>query len=160
MKCLSLRFALLGLPFLVACQPAATELTEEQRTAIADTVRQLADAFFEDFRALDIDGAMVPWASEFVWAENGVLGTNRDSLETTWRGLFAAIREVTSGEWGEVHITVLGPDAAVFTATFDWAGVDADGAPVGNPGVWTTVWLRTSEGWKIVQGHESYPTTE
>ncbi len=142
----------------VACQPATTELTEEQKAAIADTVSQLADTFFEDFRALDFDRMMAPYGSEVVWAENGALGTNRDSLVTAWSGLIAAIQEVTSGDWGEVHVKVLGPDAAVFTATFDWAGVDSSGAQVGNPGVWTTVWLRTDEGWKIVHGHESYVT--
>lgn len=157
-----MRRMILPLMLLVAtaCQPAATELTEEQRAAIADTVRQLADTFFEDFRALDFDRAMAPYGSELVWAENGVLAANRDSLDTAWRGLFASTQEVTSGDWGEVHVKVLGPDAAVFTATFDWAGVDTSGAQIGNPGVWTTVWLRTDEGWKIVHGHESYPTTE
>ncbi|NIM49961.1 MAG: DUF3225 domain-containing protein [Gemmatimonadales bacterium] len=157
-----MRRMILPLMLLVAaaCQPATTELTEEQRAAIADTVRQLADTFFEDFRALDFDRAMAPWASELVWAENGVLGANRDSLDTVWRGMFASIQEVTSGDWGEVHVKVLGPDAAVFSATFDWAGVDTSGAQIGTAGVWTTVWLRTDEGWKIVHGHESFPPGE
>ncbi len=99
---------------------------------------------------------MAPYASEIVWAENGVLGANRDSLATAWAGFFAAIQEVTSGDWDEVHIKVLGPAAAVFTASFDWAGIDTTGAELGGRGVWTTVWERTADGWKIVQGHESY----
>ena len=152
------RFAVAAvvLAVLVACQPATTEFTEEQRAAVADTVRQLADTFFEDFKALDFDHAMLPYASQIVWAENGVLGTNRDSLETAWRGVFASLQEVTGGIWDEVHVEALGPDAAAFTASFDWAGLDTTGAQVGASGVWTTVWQRTAEGWKIVQGHESY----
>jgi len=141
---------------LVACQPAAVELTEEQTAAIADTVRQQADAFFDAFRVLDSDRAMAPFGSDLVWAENAVLGADRDSMVTAWRGIFAAMRQVTSGDWGEVHIKVLGPDAAVFSGTFDWAGVDTTGAPVGAAGVWTTVWVRTAEGWKVTHGHESF----
>ena len=140
----------------VACQPATVELTEEQTAAIADTVRQQADAFFDAFRAIDVDRGMAPFGSELVWAENGVLGANRDSLVTAWRGIFAAMRQVTSGDWGEVYIKVLGPDAAVFTGSFDWTGVDTTGAPMGATGVWTTVWVRTTEGWKVAHGHESY----
>ncbi|UCG87443.1 MAG: nuclear transport factor 2 family protein [Gemmatimonadota bacterium] len=151
-----LAVAAVVLGFLAACQPATTEFTEEQRAAVADTVRQLADTFFDDFKALDFDRAMAPYADDLVWAESGVVGANRDSLETAWRGVFALFREVTAGEWTEVHIEVLGPDAAAFTASFDWAGVDTSGAQVGGSGAWTTVWQRTAEGWKIVQGHESY----
>ena len=146
----------LSLAFLAGCQHATTEFTDEQRAAVADTVGQLADAFFEDFRALDFEGAMAPFKPGIVWAENGVMGTNIDSLSTAWGGFFASIQEVTSGDWAEVHIDVLGPDAAVFTATFDWAGVDTTGAEVGGSGVWTTVWERTPDGWRVVQGHESY----
>jgi ketosteroid isomerase-like protein len=116
----------------------------------------LADTYFEDFRALDFDRLVAPFASEVVWAENGVIGANRDSLDTAWSGFFASMQEVTSGDWGEVHIKVLGPAAAVFTASFDWAGVDTAGVHLGVAGVWTTVWERTAEGWKIVQGHESF----
>ncbi len=149
--------AVLALAFMAtACQPAATELTEEQKAAIADTVRQMADTFFEDFRRLDTDGAMVPFRSITAWGENGVLGANRDSIITAWSGFFASLQEVTRGGWNEVHVNVLGPAAAVFTASFDWAGVDTTGAEVGGSGVWTTVWERTAEGWVVVQGHESY----
>ena len=151
-----LGFVALSLAFLAACQPAETEFTEEQRAAVADEVRQLADGFFEDFRTLDFDGAMAPWASRIVWAEKGVLSSNADSLTTAWRGVFASVERVTSGDWGDVEIAVLGPNAAVFTASFDWTGVDTAGANVGASGVWTTVWERTAEGWKIVQGHESF----
>ena len=148
--------AVFAVAVLAACQPATSELTEEQKAAIADTVRQLADTFFEDFRFLDFVPAMAPYAPELVWAESGVLGANRDSLANAWGGIFASIQEVTSGEWGEVHIKVLGPAAAVFTASFDWAGVDTAGAELGGSGVWTAIWERTEQGWKIVQGHESY----
>jgi len=141
---------------LFACQPATVELTEEQTAAIADTVRQQADAFFDAFRTLDADRAFTFYGPEFVWAENGVLGANRDSMVTAWRGIFAAMRQVTSGEWSEVHINVLAPDAAVFSGAFDWAGVDTSGASMGAKGVWTTVWVRTGEGWKIIHGHESF----
>jgi len=142
--------------FLAACQPTTTELADAEREAIRDTITQLADAAFEAFRALDIDRFMAPYGSEFVWAENGALGTNRDSMVTAWGGVFASVREVTSGAWGDAHVNVLGPDAAVFSASFEWAGVDTAGVASALRGVWTTVWERTGDGWKIVQGHESY----
>jgi ketosteroid isomerase-like protein len=147
--------AAFALIVLAACQPATTEFTDAERAAIRDTVTQLADAVFATFRALDVDGFMAPYGSEVIWSENGVLGANRDSLVGAWSGVFAGIQEVTSGDWGEVHVDVLGPDAAVFTAAFDWTGVDTSEAEVEVAGVWTTIWARTDEGWKIIHGHES-----
>ena len=147
--------AAFALTVLAACQPATTEFTDAERAAIRDTVTQLADVVFEAFRALEVDRFMAPYGSEFIWAENGVLGTNRDSLVGAWSGVFAGIQEVTSGDWGEVHVEVLGPDAAVFTAAFDWTGVDTSGVETEVAGVWTTIWTRTDEGWKIIHGHES-----
>ena len=102
---------------------------------------------------------MAPFASELVWADAGVLGANRDSLATAWSGILASIQEVTSGGWRDVHLSVLGPNVAVWAAGFDWAGVvDTAGTEMARSGVWTTVWERTAEGWKIVQGHESFLT--
>ncbi len=138
----------------------AQALSNAERAAIRSDVTQSADSLFDAFRRLDADAYFSFHGSDLVWAENAVLTTNQDSLFSAWKGLFASIQEVTSVDWGEVHVRVLGPDAAVFTGTFDWAGVDLSGVHVGNPGVWTAVWLRTNEGWKIVYGHESYPTAE
>ena len=143
-----------------ACQPTTMELTEEQEAAIADTVRQLADAFFEDLKALEFDRATVPFSDQFVWAESGQVGADRDSLVAAWRGFIGSLSEVTAGEWIDVFIDVLGPDAAVFAASFDWAGVDTTGAEFETSGAWTTVWQRTADGWKVVQGHESYVMPE
>jgi len=146
--------------FVVACRPptveVTVELTDAEKAAIADTVRQQADAFYDAFRTLDFDRAMGAFGTDLVWAENAALGANRDSMVTAWRGYFDALREVTSGDWREVHIEVLGPDAAVFSGTFDWVGVDTTGAPAGSRGAWTAVWVRTAAGWKITHGHESW----
>ncbi len=143
-----------------ACQPTTTELTADQRAAIRDTVTQLADEIVEAFRTRDIARYMAPHASEFVWVENGVIGTNRDSLEAAWGSLFATFQEITSVNWRDVYVDVLGPDAAVFTGSFDWTGVDTAGAQIAANGVWTTIWARRDEGWKIIHGHESFVTPE
>ena len=145
---------------LLACQPAEMELTDAERAAIRDTVTQLADEVFEAFRARDIDRFMAPYNSEFIWAENGVLSINRDSIASAWRDLFASWRDVTGGDWRDVHVGILGRDAAVFTATFDWTGVDSSGSQIGASGVWTTIWAPTDEGWKIILGHESFVMPE
>jgi ketosteroid isomerase-like protein len=150
-----LALAVLALSFLAACQPATTELTDAERTTIRGTITQLADEVFDAFRAIDVERFMAPYGSEFVWVENGVLGTDRDSLANAWSDIFASIREITSGDWKDVYVDVLGRDAAVFTGSFDWAGIDTSGAAMAVSGVWTTIWTRTEEGWEIIHGHES-----
>ena len=144
----------------VACQPATMEFTYEQRAAIHDTVTQLADEIVEAFRARDIDRYMAPHASEFVFVENGVIGADRDSMMNAWGNLFATFQEITTVDWIDVYVDVLGPDAAVFTGSFDWTGVDTAGSQIAANGVWTTIWTRGDEGWKIIHGHESFAMPE
>jgi uncharacterized protein (TIGR02246 family) len=139
-----------------ACKGAAPTLTEQQTAAIADTVRQAADAYMRDIRALDFERVNGAYSADLVWAENGVLAVNRDSLTTAWRQVFATWRTVTRGEWKDIRVRVLGPDAAVITAGFDLAAQDTAGAPIGTRGVWTAVYVRTDAGWKIAYAHESY----
>ena len=147
------------LPLIVvaaACQRPAPTLTEQQQAAIADTIRQLADTYMQDIRAVDFDRVMAAYGPELVWAENSVLAANRDSLVTAWRAILATWREVTRAAWGGTHVKVLGPDAAVISAAFDWAGVDTVGAAMGTRGAWTAVYVRTDAGWKIAHAHESW----
>ena len=90
-----------------------------------------------------------------VWAENGAITTEADSVLNAWRSMFGTFAEADCS-WGETYVQVLGPDAAVFSATFVNHVTDGEGAQTDFEGVWTGVFERTAEGFQVVYGHESY----
>ena len=64
-----LALAALSLAFLVtACQPARTELTEEQKAAIEEEVRQTVDDMGDAYSALDFDRFRSFLADDLRWA--------------------------------------------------------------------------------------------
>ena len=53
-----LALTVLSLAFLAACQPATTELTEEQKAEIAAEVNAINAGFWDAWRATDFDQGM------------------------------------------------------------------------------------------------------
>ena len=151
--------AAFALTVLAACQPATTEFTDTERTAIRSEVTQEANSLVDAFRQLDADTYASFHSTSLVWAENGAITTNRDSLTNVWRDMYATSTEA-GADWEETHVRVLGPDAAVFTGSFTSHTVDSEGTRTDFQGVWTAVFARTAEGWEIVHGHESYTIPE
>ena len=148
--------ATLCLTLLAACQPATTELTESQRIALADTVRQLTD------RVLDLTGDADAWMDlfasgpEFRYVQNGAI-LSHDDLADEMAAYVAACKE-QSWAWDDVHVVVLDPDAAVVTATYHGAVTDTSGQRFTfDRAVATYVYARRGGAWKIVQAHEYFP---
>ena len=157
--------AAFALTVLAACQPATTELTEEQTTAIASDIRQ---AFAEQIAAVgsaDLDAWMDFYVSEDATGFVGqpALWVNRLDIYPTvvelremWEPEMAARSGhdfVTESE----HVAVLGENVGlhVYKGTFtitDTLGNTSEPAP------WTvsTVWARGDAGWKILHLHQSW----
>jgi ketosteroid isomerase-like protein len=137
-----------------------SELREETRAAIADTLRSAVRA------AYDLDKgdvvrrfmSLYPEEGRVVSATAGRVTTTRDSLQASinafWDGVGQHMVRPT-WRWGEMHVDVLGRDAAVMTASYivpHWTDV---GRPHVIGGMWTSIWQRKSEGWRIVHEHLS-----
>lgn len=149
--------------FLAACAvPAAREpeLTAEERTAIADSLRaRLVDTYVFDgtspvsrFMRLYADTGRV------VSAASGSFTTDRDSVRAAltafWLGAGQYMRYPT-WTWGAWAIDVLSRDAAVVTARYTVPHWTPDGKPHVLGGAWTSVWARRDGRWGIVQEHLS-----
>lgn len=143
-----------------ACAAAGDRpLTDAERAAIADTIRELSR---ETARAVDTGECEVAAAAVgggFVLAAQGrmiELGSGEDMLALCdrWRQERLSAHE----EIGEQTVHVLGRDAAyvltrsVYTVTF------RDGRTSQRPQVVTSVFERGAGGWRLVHLHESWPT--
>jgi len=154
-----LTLAALSLAFLVtACQPATTELTEEQKAAVEEEVRQLQADLGDAWRTLDFDQFRPFFADDLRWAISPRPFLTMEDIEPGLRAYVSGISETTL-EDEDSFVRVLGPDAAVVGWTSHETVVDVDGvsSSVGTTG--TFVWARVDGVWKVVHGHQ-HPITE
>ena len=145
--------ALLALAACAKPQP----LTDAQKTALADSVDQVATQMLASLAAhpqVDTYLSFFVKGNDWAHAEYGhVYPTYEaylDSVRVYWRHT-AALRLALSGK----RFTVLGRDAVVMTAALDGTTSDSAGTATPVREAWTTVWLRTADGWKITADHES-----
>jgi hypothetical protein len=146
------------LVLLTACASAASQptLSDAQRTAIADTVKQLANQLFEAENRRDADVFINQATDEpdFRYISSGNLFPSKDSLSKAAHARVKSLKSLTytlktSG------VTVLAPDAAVFTGAYDETAVDSVGKSLTFKDGWTAVYARRNGQWKIVHGHFS-----
>lgn len=141
-----------------ACQPATQEMTEAQRTAVADSVRATNAALWALFPTGNVDSVMSYYVADqrLTVAELGMVYPTRDSMIAAARAFWGGIRSATVNG-AEPAITVLALNAAVVTEAFEGTLTDTTGATMPIRGVWSGVYEHTGAGWKIVQSHESWP---
>lgn len=133
-------------------------MSDAERQAVAQGVRAQAESFVAAFRQLNAQPFLDQLANNESYGENGVFYPTRDSLLSAV-GHFPKMFTSIDVTWeGEPRITVLGPDAAVFSSSFREVAQPTTGAAMRLHGVWTGVYRRANGRWEIVQAHESYVT--
>ncbi len=142
-----LALAVLSLAFLaIACQPAATELTDEQRAAVADTVRQLSAEMHSAFDSKD--AAYFDYFSD--WTTSSTAG-NR-SLEASHSFVQESIwaNNTQTSESGQTRTRVLGPDAVVVERAQVNIVTDSTGETREYDVLLSELWVREDTGWKAL----------
>ena len=161
--------AAFALTVLAACQPATTELTEEQKAEIAAEVRDVVGEYTDAIEAADLDGWMSYWSSEPEQFFQGqpALFVNRltilptmENIRTAWESAFDA-RSAHDLVAENEYVAVVGEDAAlyVFDGTFsisDTLGNTTEPAPY----TVSIVWVRQSGEWKVLHRHQSWNPTD
>lgn len=146
----------------VACarQDGAASLSAEQRTAIADTIRARMKA------ACDLSApnfvarlmSLYPDTGRVISATGGRITTTRTELEQNIRAFWESTGQNMRQPrwvWDTMAVDVLGPNAAVLTATYRIPHLTPRGMPHVVGGAWTAVFERRGSTWVIVQEHLS-----
>jgi hypothetical protein len=148
----------LGLVLASACRAGGpAPLTDFQRIAIADSVRQMAAALAAGVSAHG-NRAFPPVmdsAPGFAWAYNGFLPfVSWDSMERWTRSEPPpAVPEVFA--WDSVRVEALAPGIATFAAGYRETAADSAGRPQTEQGIFTAVAVHRESGWKFTNAHTS-----
>lgn len=161
MQCLRLAAVPLAL-FACSCQSSTIELTDAHRASVENALRSIHTEVAASITQLDADHFLSFFADteEFAFAEFGKITRSRSAFADTTRAHWAALAEVELFEWGDLHIQVLAPTAAVVTTTFDFAASDTSGNRFVTRPTWTAVWVEEDGEWKMVNVAETFPLRE
>lgn len=143
--------AVVSLAFLAtACQPATTELTEEQKAEIETAVRQVDLDFQTTWQAReDIDAYM---SYVFDWSSISPFGDESvDNLRTRVLAFWGAQATVTFDR-SEPRVLVLGPDAAGIEGTNVRVATDTAGVTRERTSIFRRIWIRQNGEWKLFAG--------
>lgn len=147
----------LSLAFLPACQPTSTELTEERKAAIADTVRQLSIDYLASVSTLDADSVMSFHidSDEFAWSIDAELSLQFEDVKASAAAKYAALASARVS-LDTVRVAVLGPDAAVLSGAGAVLVTDPAGQEMKLELAVTFVAARRGGRWVLLQGHSSH----
>ncbi|MGQ0648696.1 MAG: nuclear transport factor 2 family protein [Gemmatimonadaceae bacterium] len=143
------------------CTPASGErLSTAQTAAISDTLRRIVRNAYDLSKGDAVRRFMsvYPSSGRVVSAAGGRVSTTRDSLQMSINAFWDGVGQhmlTPTWTWGNMDVDVLSPTSAVMTAQYAVPHWTDRGVPHVIGGVWTSVWRRTSEGWRIVHEHLS-----
>ena len=158
-----LALAVVSLAFLAtACQPATTELTDEQKAAIAEEVNRLNGEAWDAWREADLDRALsyLDDSPDVGFALEGQVLRGYAELDAYWREGFgtASRMDITISD---LRTMVLAADIVILVQQGVFSVTDADGVTSPETSfALSTTWVRRDGEWKILFGHESFPTLE
>jgi ketosteroid isomerase-like protein len=158
-------FTALLAPAFGACsdggnRPVPTPRSALDTAAIGDTLRLLVESAYDLSRPDVVERIMnlYPERGPVVSASGGRVITSRDTLRAQvqrfwdWTG---QNMQQPRWEWIDSHVWVLGPDAAVMTATYRVPHRTPEGRSHVIGGAWTMAFERRDDRWVIVHEHLS-----
>ena len=151
------RLALLLLA--TACAPAGAPFDDAARAAVEAAIDSATRAFEAAERARDAEAVLAHMAPEFTMLVDGVRSGYDDVVAQT-RATMPTLR-VFDGEWTDLAVRALGPDAGVASFRFRDFIVTAEGDTLELQGPTTLVWERRGDGWLITYADaDHYPVPD
>lgn len=120
---------------------------------VQESVERGMASFEAAERALDAPALLAHFsaAGDFYMHNDGIRLT-REAIVAGLTQAFPTLRSLEGG-FSDLHIHVLGADAALATALFEETITAADGSVVRQRGAATWLWRERDGEWKIVYGH-------
>ena len=154
--------AVLAVAVLAACEPATTELTEEQKAAIADELSASKDANLAAIRDLDADRLLAFYenSEDFTWTLYGSVNRGWSTWAEHVRSAFSGMASVESCEISDDYLQILASDIAVGTGLITMTGTTTAGDSFLIEHTYTTVSVKWDGQWKKINISETYqPST-
>lgn len=129
------------------------ELSKKQIAEIETEVKQAA---LSHLNAEDAATALSDYTEDATIANNGFLYTSKQEFTEDITAFYGSLERIDFAEWEEIRINVVSKNAATFNAKFRWESIDTSDQKMNLQGVWSALFVREGEYWKIKMRHESF----
>jgi uncharacterized protein (TIGR02246 family) len=140
----------------VSCQQRESPLTDAQRAAIVNEIKQLTTAAFEAANQLDHERVYSYFSPKTTGAANGKVFESWEAEKQQNRAALASLREAKN-VIEEMQVDVLTPNVAVLVGRYHFTATDTAGNAMTTTPAWTWVFARQNGEWRIVHVHVSEP---
>lgn len=154
-----IRFLILfSIGLLIAYQPIHQSTINAQQAAIEDSVKALTNRLTAAAEQVNFDIALSYYSDEYDigFPNNGRYYPSLDSISKVGRIGYNNLRSQKINV-RETKVAVLAPNAAIATVYGDFTATDKLNFTSGSPFVWTIVFAKAKDQWKIVHLHQSFP---
>lgn len=136
-----------------ACQePKPNKLTDTQRDQIKAEIKKAA---INHLNSQDANTAISHYTDDAIVATNTLLFPSLNDLSKSVKAYYNILKEVNLAVWDNVNIKVINSDTALFFATFRYSFTNTSDEKTDLKGVWTSLFVRQNNDWKIQMRHES-----
>lgn len=137
--------------------PYPSKLSKSQVTQIKAEVKQAA---IDHLNTKDAEMALSHFADDIIAVSNDKFFPSFEALAEDVRAYYEFLEDVNLAAWDEIHIRVINTNAAVFTAKFRYSFTSKDNTRTDIQGIWTALYVRDKDRWKIRVRHESFTSKE
>lgn len=157
-KILAILLLTIGVSLMGSCQnQEKTKLTQTQCDKIKAEVKQAA---IDHLNAKDAATALSHFTENVIAVSNVKVFPTFEALAEDVKAYYNILKEVNLAVWDEMTIKVINIDAALVTARFRFSFTDTNNEKTDLQGVWTALYIRQNEDWKIEVRHESFVSIE
>ena len=141
----------------ISQEPDPSILSESEVAQIKAEVEQAA---MDHLNTKDAETALNHFADDIIAVSNDRLFPSLESLAEDVRAYYEILEEVNLAAWDEIHIRVINNNAAVFTGKFRYSFTSKEDTRVDLQGIWTALYVKDKNNWKIRVRHESFTPVE
>ena len=123
---------------------------------IAEIETEVKLAALSHLNAEDAVTALSNYTEDATIASNSCLYTSRQAFTEDIKAFYGSLKRIDLAEWEAIRINVISKNAGTFNAKFRWVSTDTSGQKMNLQGVWSALFVREGECWKIKMRHESF----
>lgn len=147
--------------FLSGCQQKQPSLSDTDKETIRNEIKDQFTLLVTSLNKLDAG----TWSEFYSKDEflSAIVSTDYYAKRSEWIELitnYFSMRKRQDVKIVDVRVTPLAPDLALMTSEDKSEMLLADDAPYNAKHVYTLIWKKEKEGWKILHSHESWIETK
>ena len=117
---------------------------------------EVQQAAADHLNAGDADTALSDYSKDAIIVSNDYQYPSFKLFAEHVKEFYATLSNVDLAVWKDINIKIINAEVAIFTAKFRWRSTDKKGDTLNLQGVWSAVFIREKDYWKINMRHESF----